>query len=65
VLEDRSLPNNFFHPAGGLGMPDDSSAKELLAAVDAASATGNLGNPEVSTPQSHPFRQSYGQWSAT
>ena len=67
ALEDRYLPNNFFQQAG-LGLLDldakASGADHPFAAVSAATADGDLSNPGVAPPQSHPHGASYAEWSA-
>jgi hypothetical protein len=72
ALEDRSLPNNFFHPVVGFGddvlapqaQQSSAGADLFLAAVTNNRATGNLGNPGVAPLQSNPHGASYATWSA-
>jgi hypothetical protein len=56
-LEDRALPNNFFHPGHGL-------ADLFTPATAAALAGQEENNPGVAPVQSNPYGASYAQWSA-
>ena len=66
ALEDRSLPNNFFSPWGGVG-PDllgpshKDDDDQLVAAVSALDARNN---PGVAPVQSKTDGASYAEWSA-
>jgi hypothetical protein len=62
-LEDRALPNNFFHL--GHGHPDLPGVGDLFGpATVGDSGDQERDNPGVAPLQSNPYGASYAQWSA-